>query len=160
MGRNFFTPNRARDIRSGLEVWRGHHQSVRPAWKRVLLNIDMSASVFHKAISVLDYLKEVTDHDCTKKLLGRKRDKFAKEMKGIYCREMFCKGPWMIIRVEKKWNKKDYIIVWKSFDLTWSWVFTFYNQWQRFWQKIFELGSTGKLSCMLLGKIWIFGERI
>ena len=160
MGRNFFTPNGAVDIRSGLEVWRGHHQSVRPAWKRVLLNIDVSASAFHKDISVLDYLKEVMDHDCTEKLLGRKREKFAKEMKGIYCIKMFCEGPWLIIRVKKSEIEKIALIVWKSFDATsWSWVFSFYNQWQRFWQKVFELGSTGKLSYMLLGKSEFFEEK-
>ena len=92
VGRNFFTPNNVNDIRSGLEVWRGHHQSVRPTWKRVLLNIDVSASAFNKEIYVLDYLKEFMDHDCKEKLLGRKREKFAKEMEGIHCSEVFCEG--------------------------------------------------------------------
>ena len=58
---------------------------MRPAWKKVLLNIDVSASAFHKEIDVLDYLKEFMDHDPTEKLLARKREKFAKEMEGIHC---------------------------------------------------------------------------
>lgn len=89
MGSKFFKHDGAVNIGLGLEVWRGYHQSVRPAWKRVLLNIDVSASAFHKEISVLDYLKEVTGHDYTKKLLEWEIEKFAKEIEGIYCSEVF-----------------------------------------------------------------------
>ena len=89
IGKNFFTSDGAVNISSGLEVWQGYHQSVRPAKKGVLLNIDVSASAFHKEISVLDYLKEVTGHDYTKKLLEWEIEKFAKEIEGIYCSEVF-----------------------------------------------------------------------
>ena len=80
IGKNFFTSDGAVDISSGLEVWQGYHQSVRPAKKGVLLNIDVLASAFHKEISVLDYLKEVTGHDYTKKLLEESISPFDKRV--------------------------------------------------------------------------------
>lgn len=88
LGSKFFKSDGAVNIGLGLEVWRGYHQSVRPAWKRVLLNIDVSASVFLQEISVLDYLREVTNHDLKNSLSEVNKRKFAKKMKGMYCNEI------------------------------------------------------------------------
>ena len=70
----------------GLEIWRGYHQSARQGWKRVLLNINMTSSVFLKPMGVLEYLYEITEHDVRVNrgaLSKRNRMKFTEEIKSM-----------------------------------------------------------------------------
>ncbi|KAF5387039.1 hypothetical protein D9615_001654 [Tricholomella constricta] len=66
-GRAYFTPHGSRAIGSGLELWRGFFQSVRPTIGRMLVNIDTSVSAVYAAgelVNVcLDFLgrKDVRD---------------------------------------------------------------------------------------------------
>jgi len=46
--RAFFTPEDKRDIGSGLELWRGIFQSVRPAIGRLVVNVDLTTGVMYK----------------------------------------------------------------------------------------------------------------
>ncbi|KIK66591.1 hypothetical protein GYMLUDRAFT_69767 [Collybiopsis luxurians FD-317 M1] len=46
--RSFFTDKEKKDIGSGLELWRGYFQSVRPASNRMLINIDISTGTMYK----------------------------------------------------------------------------------------------------------------
>ena len=59
----FFTSDDAIDIGMGCEVWQGYHESVRQGQKRVLLNINMTSSVFLRGMPVLEYLYKITEHD-------------------------------------------------------------------------------------------------
>ena len=76
----------------GCEIWQGYHQSVRQGWKRVLLNINITSSVFLREIPVLEYLHNITEHDVkiNRGVLSEiNRKKFAKEIKSmlqrVYC---------------------------------------------------------------------------
>ncbi|KAJ4494682.1 argonaute-like protein [Lentinula edodes] len=47
--RSFFTDQEKKDIGSGLELWRGYFQSVRPALKKMHIIIDTSTATMYKA---------------------------------------------------------------------------------------------------------------
>ncbi|KAF5388155.1 hypothetical protein D9615_000461 [Tricholomella constricta] len=47
--RSFFTNRETKDIGSGLQLWRGYFQSVRPASGRMLINVDISTGTMYKA---------------------------------------------------------------------------------------------------------------
>lgn len=51
--RSFFTDQEMKDIGSGLVLWRGYFQSVRPAIGRMLINIDISTGTMYKPGSLL-----------------------------------------------------------------------------------------------------------
>lgn len=55
----YFFTNPVEDIGPGLEIWNGYYQSVRPAWKVTMLNVDSSVRVFHKGQNVIALLQEV-----------------------------------------------------------------------------------------------------
>ena len=70
----------------GCEVWQGYHQSARQGWKRVLLNINMTSSVFLREMEVLEYLYEVTQHDVRSNqgaLSDKSRIKFTGKIKSM-----------------------------------------------------------------------------
>jgi len=56
--RSFFTNQETGNIGSGLQMWRGYFQSVRPAIGRMLINIDTSAGIMYKAGPLLDLCLE------------------------------------------------------------------------------------------------------
>ncbi|KAG6874285.1 hypothetical protein C0995_001510 [Termitomyces sp. Mi166 len=53
-GRAYFAPQGSRAIGSGLELWRGFFQSVRPAIGRMLINIDTTVAVVHASGKLID----------------------------------------------------------------------------------------------------------
>ncbi|KAJ7368370.1 argonaute-like protein, partial [Mycena albidolilacea] len=46
--RSFFTDREIKDIGSGLELWRGYFQSVRPGISKMLINVDISTGTMYK----------------------------------------------------------------------------------------------------------------
>ncbi|KAH9951622.1 argonaute-like protein [Amylocystis lapponica] len=46
--RSFFTNQETKDIGSGIELWRGYFQSVRPAVGKMLINVDISTGTMYK----------------------------------------------------------------------------------------------------------------
>ncbi|THH18233.1 hypothetical protein EW146_g2726 [Bondarzewia mesenterica] len=46
--RSFFTPTETQDIGSGIVLWRGYFQSVRPSPRQMLINIDISTGAMYK----------------------------------------------------------------------------------------------------------------
>ncbi|KAF9009003.1 argonaute-like protein [Cyathus striatus] len=52
--RSFFTNRETKDIGSGLELWRGYFQSVRPASGQMLINVDISTGTMYKPGSLLN----------------------------------------------------------------------------------------------------------
>jgi len=59
--RSFFTDRETKDIGSGIQLWRGYFQSVRPGIGQMFINIDISTATMYKSgplISLcLDYMK-------------------------------------------------------------------------------------------------------
>ncbi|KAE9402870.1 argonaute-like protein [Gymnopus androsaceus JB14] len=51
--RSFFTDQERKDIGSGLELWCGYFQSVRPGINQMLINIDISTATMYKAGSLI-----------------------------------------------------------------------------------------------------------
>jgi eukaryotic translation initiation factor 2C len=47
--RSFFTDKETKDIGSGITLWRGYFQSVRPGIGRMLINVDISTGAMYKA---------------------------------------------------------------------------------------------------------------
>lgn len=58
-GRAYFTSGGSKDLRGGLQLFRGFFQSVRPAIGRVLVNIDISAAAMYKPGPFVDIALEV-----------------------------------------------------------------------------------------------------
>lgn len=52
--RSFFTDRETKDIGSGIVLWRGYFQSVRPAVGRLLVNVDISTGTMYKAGPLID----------------------------------------------------------------------------------------------------------
>ena len=89
VGRSFFSAPEGyfHPLGGGREVWFGFHQSVRPSQWKMMLNIDVSATAFYKAQSVLDFMCEVLDirdiNDQRRPLTDSQRVKFTKEIKSL-----------------------------------------------------------------------------
>ena len=95
LGSRFFTSDSAIDIGMGCEVWRGYHQSSRQGWKRVLLNINMTSSVFLRGMPVLEYLYEITQFDVRVNqgaLSDKSRMKFTGEIKSMLQNTFFVRS--------------------------------------------------------------------
>ncbi|KAG1821113.1 Piwi domain-containing protein, partial [Suillus subaureus] len=58
-GRAYFTSGGSKDLRGGLQLFRGFFQSVRPAIGRVLVNVDISAAAMYKPGPFMDIALEV-----------------------------------------------------------------------------------------------------
>lgn len=56
--RSFFTDRETKDIGSGLQLWRGYFQSVRPACGQMLINVDISTGTMYKAGPLLNLCLE------------------------------------------------------------------------------------------------------
>ncbi|KAI0921048.1 hypothetical protein AcV5_001233 [Taiwanofungus camphoratus] len=52
--RSFFTDRETKDIGSGIVLWRGYFQSVRPALGRMLINVDISTGTMYKPGPFID----------------------------------------------------------------------------------------------------------
>jgi eukaryotic translation initiation factor 2C len=91
VGRSFFSAPHSQNppLGGGREVWFGFHQSIRPSQWKMMLNIDVSATAFYKAQSVIDFICEVLDvrgrdelrH--IRQLTDSQRVRFTKEIRGL-----------------------------------------------------------------------------
>lgn len=61
--RSFFTDRETKDIGSGLQLWRGYFQSVRPASGRMLINVDISTGTMYKAGPLLSLCLEYVNRN-------------------------------------------------------------------------------------------------
>ena len=51
--RSFFTDRETKDIGSGIVLWRGYFQSVRPSIGKMLINVDISTGTMYKPGSLI-----------------------------------------------------------------------------------------------------------
>jgi eukaryotic translation initiation factor 2C len=56
--RSFFTDKETKDIGSGIQLWRGYFQSVRPGIGQMLINIDISTATMYKSGRLIDVCLE------------------------------------------------------------------------------------------------------
>ena len=86
MGSRFFASDDARDIGMGCKIKQGYNQGVRQGWKRVLVNINTTSSVFLTGMPVLEYLCHITQHDVRQNndvLSEQNRMKFTGKIKSM-----------------------------------------------------------------------------
>jgi eukaryotic translation initiation factor 2C len=56
--KSFFTDRETKDIGSGIQLWRGYFQSVRPGMGKMLINIDISTATMYKGGRLIDICLE------------------------------------------------------------------------------------------------------
>ncbi|KAF0528624.1 Piwi-domain-containing protein [Gigaspora margarita] len=54
VGRSFYTSSGAMQISGGAEIWQGYYQSARPTMRKMMINIDLSATAFYKSGNLVD----------------------------------------------------------------------------------------------------------
>ncbi|KAG1835277.1 Piwi domain-containing protein [Suillus variegatus] len=72
-GRAYFTSGGSKDLRGGLQLFRGFFQSVRPAIGRVLVNVDISAAAMYKPGPFVDVALEVLNIRANARALSFKK---------------------------------------------------------------------------------------
>ncbi|CEO96270.1 PAZ domain [Plasmodiophora brassicae] len=60
IGSSFFSGRNTSPLDAGAEIWFGYHQSLRPAHGRLLVNLDVAATCFHRAQPVATLVESVT----------------------------------------------------------------------------------------------------
>ncbi|RUS34172.1 Piwi domain-containing protein [Jimgerdemannia flammicorona] len=63
VGRSFFTDRRKGWLPNGSEVWQGYHQSARPAVGKMMINVDVSATVFYEEIPLIDMVAKILNYN-------------------------------------------------------------------------------------------------
>ncbi|RKP15011.1 Piwi domain-containing protein [Piptocephalis cylindrospora] len=58
VGRSIYSGDIAFNLGGGVEAWQGYYQSVRPARGALLVNVDVSATVFYRSGPLLDVIAE------------------------------------------------------------------------------------------------------
>lgn len=61
--RSFFTDRETKDIGSGIQLWRGYFQSVRPGIGQMLINVDISTATMYKSGPLLRLCLEFLQKD-------------------------------------------------------------------------------------------------
>ena len=54
VGRSFYTNQGSRALNGGEEVWQGYLQSVRPTPKKMMVNVDLSATAFYESGTLIE----------------------------------------------------------------------------------------------------------
>jgi len=60
IGSSFFSGKNTSPLDAGAEIWFGYHQSLRPAHGRLLVNLDIAATCFHRPQPVIELVASVT----------------------------------------------------------------------------------------------------
>ncbi|CAH1733328.1 unnamed protein product [Aphis gossypii] len=96
VGRSFFFPPEGNyhSLSGGREIWHGFHQSVKPSKWKLMLNIDVTATAFHKAQSMIEFMCELLNiqniRNQRKTLSDAQILKFAKVIKGFKIEVTHC----------------------------------------------------------------------
>lgn len=84
VGRNQFSGHGARDIGEGADLWFGYFQSMRATQSRLVVNLDLAATAFVKAMAVLDFLPETLGARDMPTFLNRyQHADFSKAIRGV-----------------------------------------------------------------------------
>ncbi|CAG8594399.1 4778_t:CDS:10 [Diversispora eburnea] len=92
VGRSFYTNRGSRPLFGGAEVWQGYYQSARPTLGRIIINIDVSATAFFEAGSLLEMVTKIlgrrTPEDFRRGITERDSQKIERSLKGVKIRVM------------------------------------------------------------------------
>ena len=86
VGRSFYTPQGAQSLYGGAEVWQGYYQSVRPTPKKMMINVDLSATAFYESGSLVDMVVKILNKrnvDDLRRIQDRDRAKLEKSLKNL-----------------------------------------------------------------------------
>ncbi|TPX38294.1 hypothetical protein SmJEL517_g00096 [Synchytrium microbalum] len=91
VGRNFYTRAGASTLGGGAEVWVGYHQALRPVIDNLKINVDVTASAFYEAGSLLRMVgkvlftgvNELTLAAHNREMNDRDRQRLEKTLKGL-----------------------------------------------------------------------------
>ncbi|CAI2187230.1 12082_t:CDS:2, partial [Funneliformis geosporum] len=59
VGRSFFTKTGSQPLFGGAEVWQGYYQSARPAYEKMLINVDLSATAFYESGPLVQIITKI-----------------------------------------------------------------------------------------------------
>ncbi|KAI1316177.1 eukaryotic translation initiation factor 2C, 2 [Mortierella claussenii] len=87
VGRSFFTPDGARSLYGGIEVWNGFYQSVRPTIGKMMINLDVAATTYFQSGPLLELAVKILDQrnvdDFRRGFTDRDRIKLEKAIRGL-----------------------------------------------------------------------------
>ncbi|KAJ3190960.1 hypothetical protein HK101_008206 [Irineochytrium annulatum] len=87
VGRCFYTPDSAAAIANGAQLWQGFHQSIRPTFGQMLINLDVSATAFHQPGPVVEMVAKILGRngagDLRAPISDKDRIKLEKTLKGL-----------------------------------------------------------------------------
>ncbi|KAI8828499.1 Piwi domain-containing protein, partial [Chytridium lagenaria] len=87
VGRCFYTPDSAAAIANGAQLWQGFHQSIRPTFGQMLINLDVSATAFYQPGPVVEMVAKILGRNGAGDLRGpiseKDRIKLEKSLKGL-----------------------------------------------------------------------------
>ncbi|KAG0293797.1 Eukaryotic translation initiation factor 2C [Dissophora globulifera] len=87
VGRSFFTPDGARALYGGIEVWNGFYQTARPTIGKMMINLDVAATTYWQSGSLLELVVKILDRrnidDFRRGFMDRDRFKVEKAVRGL-----------------------------------------------------------------------------
>ncbi|PKK79735.1 Piwi-domain-containing protein [Rhizophagus irregularis] len=86
VGRSFFTKQGSRPLNGGVEVWQGYYQSARPTPKKMMINVDLSATAFYEGGSLVQMVVKMLNKrsvDDLRRIHDRDRTKLEKSLKNL-----------------------------------------------------------------------------
>ncbi|KAF0507182.1 Piwi-domain-containing protein [Gigaspora margarita] len=90
VGRSFFTNQGTTALTGGVEVWQGYYQSARPAKGKMLINVDLSATAFYEAGSLVTMVVKILGRrsvdDLHRGIADKDRLKLEKALKNLKIR--------------------------------------------------------------------------
>ncbi|RIA87406.1 Piwi domain-containing protein [Glomus cerebriforme] len=103
--KSFFTPQGARPLSGGTEVWQGYYQSARPTKGRMMINIDLSATAFYEAGPLVQMVTKIlgrrSPDDLRRGFSDRDRQKVEKSIKGLRIRDNHLPGRKRKFKIER-----------------------------------------------------------
>src|SRR5215216_3069032 len=90
VGRSFYTNQISQSLYGGAEVWQGYYQSARPAPKKMMINVDVSATAFYESGSLVQMVVKLLGKrhpdDLRRGIPDRDRVKLEKALKNVKIR--------------------------------------------------------------------------
>ncbi|CAG8457935.1 8826_t:CDS:2 [Funneliformis mosseae] len=90
VGRSFYTNQISQSLFGGAEVWQGYYQSARPTPKKMMINVDVSATAFYESGSLVQMVVKLLNKrhpdDLRRGIPDRDRVKLEKSLKNVKIR--------------------------------------------------------------------------
>ncbi|KAG0012884.1 Eukaryotic translation initiation factor 2C, partial [Entomortierella chlamydospora] len=86
VARSFFTPDGARPLSGGVEVWNGFYQSARPTMGKMMINLDVAATTYYQSGPLLELAIKILDRrnlDDIRRGFGRDQTRLERAIRGL-----------------------------------------------------------------------------